>query len=56
MAKQAEENEGKKKTAWNITGGVIGALLAALSMFGIVASQSSVKQPQTAQEVISYNS
>jgi hypothetical protein len=45
-----------RSVAWNVAGGVIGALLAAISILGIVGSQTSAKQTQTNQEIISYNS
>ncbi|MDE9365984.1 hypothetical protein PZ938_10250 [Luteipulveratus sp. YIM 133132] len=44
------------KTAWNIGGAVVGVLLAGLAIFGLVQSQNSIKQPQTYNNVISYDS
>lgn len=49
-------NPGTKKVAYNVGGTVLGALLAALSIFGIVQYQSSVESPQENQQVINYNS
>ncbi|BDZ58200.1 hypothetical protein [Barrientosiimonas endolithica] len=48
-------NESGNKTAWNIGGAVVGVLLALLAIFGLVQSQSSIKQPQNYSEVISYD-
>ena len=48
--------EGRKAAVWNVAGAVIGALLAAIAILGIVGSQTSATQTQTNQEVISYNS
>lgn len=42
------------KVAWNVAGGVIGALLACLAIFGVVQSQSQ-PQEQKYQKTISYN-
>lgn len=49
-------NTGSKKVAYNVAGTVIGALLAALSIFGIVQMQNSQSQPQENQQIINYNS
>ncbi len=49
-------NTGSKKLAYNVGGTVIGAVLAALAIFGIVTYQNSVETPQTNQQVINYNS
>ena len=49
-------NDGSKKIAYNVGGTVLGALLAAAAIFGIVASQSSATSPQENQQVINYNS
>ena len=49
-------NTGNKKAAYNVGSTVLGALLAALSIFGIVQMQSSESMPQENQQVISYNS
>ena len=48
--------EGRNKVAWNVAGGVIGALLAAIAILGIVGSQTSATQTQTNDNIISYNS
>ncbi|WP_157063410.1 hypothetical protein [Luteipulveratus mongoliensis] len=44
------------KAAWNIGGAVVGILLAGLSILGLIQSQNSIKQPQTYNNVISYDS
>ncbi len=44
------------KIAYNVGGTVLGALVAALSIFGIVQYQSSQTMPQENQQVINYNS
>ena len=49
-------NTGSKKIAYNVGGTVLGALVAALSIFGIVQVQSSAEVPQENQQVINYNS
>lgn len=49
-------NTGSKKIAYNVGGTVLGALVAALAIFGIVQSQSSASMPQENQQVINYNS
>lgn len=49
-------NTGTKKVAYNVGGTVLGALLAALSIFGIVQYQSGQEMPQENQQVINYNS
>lgn len=49
-------NDASKKIAYNVGGSVIGALLAALAIFGIVQVQSSASMPQTNDQVINYNS
>ena len=49
-------NTGTKKIAYNVGGTVIGAILAALAIFGIVASQNNQSMPQENQQVINYNS
>lgn len=46
----------EKKVAWNVGGAVVGVLLAGLSIFGLIQSQSSIKQPQTYNNVVSYDS
>ena len=48
-------NTGSKKIAYNVGGTVLGALVAALSIFGIVQVQSSAEVPQENQQVINYN-
>ncbi len=49
------DNEGQKKTAFNVGGVVVGALLASLSIFGIVQAQSSQEMPQQNSQVIKYD-
>ncbi|HIZ98053.1 MAG TPA: hypothetical protein H9805_05675 [Candidatus Janibacter merdipullorum] len=49
-------NTGTKKVAYNVGGTVLGALLAALSIFGIVQYQNGQDMPQENQQVINYNS
>lgn len=49
-------NTGSKKIAYNVGGTVLGALVAALAIFGVVQSQSSASMPQENQQVINYNS
>ena len=49
-------NDGSKKIAYNVGGTVLGALLAALAIFGIVQVQNGAEQPQENQQIISYNS
>lgn len=49
-------NDGSKKIAYNVGGTVLGALLAALAIFGIVQVQSSAQAPQTNEQIINYNS
>lgn len=48
-------NDGSKKVAYNVGGTVLGALLAAVAIFGIVQSQNQ-SMPQENQQVINYNS
>lgn len=48
-------NTGSKKIAYNVGGTVLGALVAALAIFGIVQSQNS-PSVQENQQVINYNS
>lgn len=43
------------KTKYNVAGGVLGILLAALSIFGLVHSQSDAGQPQKYSSKISYD-
>ncbi|WP_156822538.1 hypothetical protein [Demetria terragena] len=47
--------EGASKVAWNAGGAIVGIVLAALAVFGLVQSQSSVQQKQTYSETISYD-
>lgn len=49
-------NTGTKKIAYNVGGTVLGALVAALSIFGIVQYQNSQSMPQENQQIINYNS
>lgn len=49
-------NEGTKKTAYNVAGTVVGALLAAVAIFGIVQMQTSQEIPQENTQLIEYNS
>ena len=49
-------NTGSKKVAYNVGGTVLGALLAALAIFGIVQAQNGQSMPQENQQVINYNS
>lgn len=44
-----------RSVIYNVAGAVVGAALAAVAIFGLVSSQSSIEQPQTHTEVISYN-
>ncbi len=46
---------GDQEAAYDVTGD-LGALLAALAIFGIVQVQSSASMPQENQQVINYNS
>lgn len=50
------DNEGSKKTAYNVAGTIIGALLAALAIFGVVQMENGKNQPQPNAQLISYNS
>lgn len=50
-----ETNDGGKRAAFNIGGAVVGALLAAVAIFGLVAQQGSVTQPQTYKAQINYD-
>lgn len=43
------------KMAFNIGGAVLGALLATVAVFGLVAQQNSVTQPQTYNSTITYD-
>ncbi|MBO1766586.1 MULTISPECIES: hypothetical protein [Allobranchiibius] len=45
-----------KKLAYNIGGGLLGVILALLAIFGLVAQQNSVTQPQKYSPQISYDS
>lgn len=49
-------NTSSKKAAYNVGGVVVGALLAALAIFGIVQVQSSADVPQENTQLIEYNS
>lgn len=49
-------NNGSKKIAYNVGGTVLGALLAALAIFGIVQVQNSASMPQENDQIINYNS
>jgi len=49
-------NTGSKKVAYNVGGTILGGLLAALSIFGIVQYQNSQEMPQENQQIINYNS
>ncbi|GAB3115904.1 hypothetical protein GCM10027055_24590 [Janibacter alkaliphilus] len=49
-------NEGTQKTVYNVTGTIIGALLAAVAIFIVVQSQTGAEVPQENTSVISYNS
>ncbi len=48
-------SEGGKKAAFNVGGVVIGAVLAAVAVFGLVAQQSSASQPQKYSSTITYD-
>lgn len=48
-------NEGSKKVAFNVGGAIIGAVLACVSVFGLIAQQNSVTQPQTYKSTITYD-
>lgn len=48
-------DERTQKIAFNVVGTIIGALLAGLAIFGIVASQQT-DSPQKYTETINYNS
>ncbi|WP_186526023.1 hypothetical protein [Leekyejoonella antrihumi] len=47
-------NQGTTKIAFNIGGALIGAVLACVSIFGLIAQQNSVSQPQTYKSTITY--
>lgn len=49
-------DETNKKLAYNIGGGVIGVILALVAIFGLVAQQGSVTQPQKYSSNINYDS
>ena len=44
------------KLAYNIGGGLLGVVLALLAIFGLVAQQNSVTQPQKYSSQINYDS
>lgn len=44
-----------KKLAFNVGGAVIGAVLATVAIFGLIAQQNSVSQPQTYKSTITYD-
>lgn len=48
-------SSGGKKTAYNIGGGIIGAILAAVAIFAMITQQGSQTQPQTYNAKISYD-
>lgn len=43
------------KLLYNIGGAVVGAVLATVATFGLIAQQNSSTQPQKASSTISYN-
>ncbi|NNG41183.1 hypothetical protein HJ588_18135 [Flexivirga sp. ID2601S] len=47
--------EGNKKVAYNVGGAIVGALLAAVAIFGLIAQQGSITQPQKFSQNIDYN-
>ncbi len=47
--------EGGKKAAFNIGGAIVGAVLAAVAVFGLVAQQNSASQPQKYSSTITYD-
>ncbi|NHN54953.1 hypothetical protein G9U51_04025 [Calidifontibacter sp. DB0510] len=49
------ENQAGKKTAYNVGAGIIGALLALFAIFGLIAQQGAITQPQTYKAQISYD-
>lgn len=44
-----------KKVFYNVGGALAGAVLAAVAVFGLIAQQGSVTQPQKFSSTISYN-
>lgn len=48
-------SEGTKKTAYNVGGTVVGALLAAVAIFIVVQTQSGQDVPQENTQLIEYN-
>ncbi|HWC21941.1 MULTISPECIES: hypothetical protein [Flexivirga] len=44
-----------KKLLYNVGGVVAGAVLATVAIFGLIAQQGSVTQPQKFSSTISYN-
>lgn len=47
--------DSNKKVLFNVGGAVIGAVLATVAIFGLIAQQGSVTQPQKYSSTISYN-
>ncbi|TWE12632.1 DUF2613 family protein [Rudaeicoccus suwonensis] len=43
------------KIIYNVGGAIVGALLAAVAIFGLVQQQGSQTQPQTYKGAITYN-
>lgn len=47
--------DSNKKILYNVGGAVIGAVLATVAIFGLIAQQGSVTQPQKFSSTINYN-
>ncbi|WP_158607475.1 hypothetical protein [Flexivirga caeni] len=47
--------ESNKKVLYNVGGAVVGAVLATVAIFGLIAQQGSVTQPQKFSSTINYN-
>ena len=48
-------SDSNKKILYNVGGAVIGAVLATVAIFGLIAQQGSVTQPQKFSSTINYN-
>ena len=50
-----DDNQRNKKLAYNIGGGILGALLALTAIFAMVTQQGQQTQPQTYKAQINYD-